>query len=180
MRRSDLEHVIRAVARIASCEEVFVIGSQAILGAIPEPPSGCAVSMEADILIPGIDDASLDEIEAFLGEGSRFHETHGYYVQPVDESTAILPADWRARAVRVQGANTDGKTGWCLSPVDILLSKGAANRQKDWEFNGPLVASGAVKLQDAVALIPAMPLDAEARVLLEQRVRRIFREFPPA
>jgi hypothetical protein len=101
MRRPELEHVIRAVARVSERDEVFIIGSQAVLGAILEPPEACTVSAEADIFIPGIEDSSFDALEAALGEGSQFHEQFGDYAQPVEETTAKLPSDWRSRAVRI-------------------------------------------------------------------------------
>lgn len=36
MRREQLEHVLRAAAAIAGDVDVLVVGSQSILGAIPE------------------------------------------------------------------------------------------------------------------------------------------------
>jgi len=36
MRRSELEHLIRAAGRIAGERELVVIGSQAVLGQFPE------------------------------------------------------------------------------------------------------------------------------------------------
>lgn len=45
MRREQLEHVLRAASQIADDPTVLVIGSQAILGAIPEElPHDCVVS----------------------------------------------------------------------------------------------------------------------------------------
>jgi hypothetical protein len=43
MRRKQLEHVLRAAATITGDPDVLVIGSQSILGAIPEQrlPSDC-------------------------------------------------------------------------------------------------------------------------------------------
>jgi hypothetical protein len=41
VNRAQLEHVIRVAASIADDPEVVVIGSQAILGRHPDPPSLC-------------------------------------------------------------------------------------------------------------------------------------------
>lgn len=38
MKRVDLEHIIRAAAAIANDDEIVVIGSQAILGSLPDAP----------------------------------------------------------------------------------------------------------------------------------------------
>jgi len=38
MKRSELEHLIRAAGRIAGDREIVVIGSQAVLGQFPDAP----------------------------------------------------------------------------------------------------------------------------------------------
>ena len=49
MKRSELEHVIRAAGTIANDPEIVVIGSQAILGQFPDAPAALLVSAEADL-----------------------------------------------------------------------------------------------------------------------------------
>jgi hypothetical protein len=49
MKRSELEHIIRASGKIADDDEIVVIGSQAILGQFPNAPVRLLMSMEADI-----------------------------------------------------------------------------------------------------------------------------------
>lgn len=39
MRRTELEHIIRAAAAITNEYELVIIGSQSILGAVPDPPA---------------------------------------------------------------------------------------------------------------------------------------------
>ena len=46
MKRSELEHVIRASGAIADDDELIVIGSQSILGQYPDAPAELLVSME--------------------------------------------------------------------------------------------------------------------------------------
>lgn len=76
MNREDLEHIIRAAADITNEYEFVVVGSQSILGPIPNPPAVFTMSAEADIYpLNAIDKA--DAIDAAIGEGSRFHETYG-------------------------------------------------------------------------------------------------------
>ena len=48
MRIEQLEHLIRAAAEITG-DEIVVIGSQAILGALPDAPEALLESMEADL-----------------------------------------------------------------------------------------------------------------------------------
>ena len=49
MRRSELEHIIRASGDVAQDDEIVVIGSQSILGQFPNAPARLIVSMEADV-----------------------------------------------------------------------------------------------------------------------------------
>ena len=49
MRRSDLEHLIRAAGRIAGARELVIIGSQAVLGQFPDAPVALLMSMEVDL-----------------------------------------------------------------------------------------------------------------------------------
>lgn len=51
MNREQLEHVLRAAARIAADPDVLVIGSQSLLGAITHDqlPLAATASMEVDV-----------------------------------------------------------------------------------------------------------------------------------
>ena len=100
MRREQFEHVIAAVAEIAGEREIVVIGSQAILGNVGEPPAAMLFSMEADVY-PRNDPGKGDEIEGSLGEGSFFQSTFGYYAHAVAPETVVGPAGWEGRLVSV-------------------------------------------------------------------------------
>jgi hypothetical protein len=133
MRRSELEHLIRAASAITNQYEIVVVGSQSILGAVPEPSALLAVSMEADIY-PLERPELADLIDGAIGEGSPFHDCFGYYAQGVGPETACLPVGWQNRLVRIQNPNTDLKVGLCLDPCDLAAAKLAAGREKDWPF----------------------------------------------
>ena len=49
MKRSQLEHLIRAAADITGEREFVIIGSQAVLGQFPKAPDPLLASMEPDI-----------------------------------------------------------------------------------------------------------------------------------
>lgn len=133
MRRPELEHVIRAAAAATGDDELVVVGSQAILGQCPDAPVSMLVSREADVY-PRNHPELGDEIEGSLGEGSYFDLTFGYYAHAVGPETAKAPRGWEGRLVPIQNENTGGATGWCLEIHDLLLSKCAAGRERDWEF----------------------------------------------
>jgi hypothetical protein len=133
MKRHELEHVIRAAAEVAEDDELVVVGSQAILGQFPDAPASMLISREADVY-PRNHPERADEIDGSLGDGSYFDSTFGYYAHAVGPETAKAPAGWEERLVPVRSENTGGATGWCLEAHDLVLSKCAAGRQRDWEF----------------------------------------------
>jgi hypothetical protein len=172
MRRHELEHIIRAAADVTKRYEFVIVGSQSILGSLPNPPPECVLSMEADIFPLDAEELS-DLIDGALGEGSLFHETHGYYAQGVDSTTAVLPAGWKGRLVRLQSQATKGFVGYCLDPVDLFLAKCAANRDKDRRFNLALLRGDYVKASDALARVEDMPLNEAGKTKLRALIRRL-------
>ena len=100
MTRDQLEHLIRAASAISNEYEVVIIGSQSILGAVPNPPSCLTMSMEAD-MYPRRTPELAEVIDGSIGEESPFHERFGYYAQGVSPETAILPAGWEGRLVKI-------------------------------------------------------------------------------
>jgi Nucleotidyltransferase of unknown function (DUF6036) len=133
VRRAELEHVIRAAAEVVGDDELVVIGSQSILGQFPDAPESMLVSREADIY-PRNHPERADEIDGSLGDGSYFDSSFGYYAHAVGPETAKAPVGWEDRLVPVQSENTGNAIGWCLEVHDLVLSKCAAGRERDWDF----------------------------------------------
>ena len=172
MNHDDLEHLIRVSAEIAQEYDLLIVGSQSILGAIPYPAHEFKRSMEAD-MYPRYAPEKATKIEGAIGEASEFHKTHGYYAQEVDPSTFTVPLGWEERLCKIQNANTDSKIGWCLSLVDLFLSKAAAGRDKDREFCQAMLRHRYVIASEALELVPAMmTMDEEERERLAKRIRR--------
>jgi len=61
--------------------------------------------------------------------------------------------------VPLSNANTAGATGLCLGIHDLVLSKYAAGRSKDFEFNSALVQHGCVAKETLIGLLKSMPVD---------------------
>lgn len=173
MKRHELEHVIRAAAGIADDHEIIVIGSQAVLGSIPDAPPSLLVSVEADV-IPKNRPERAELIEGAIGEGSLFHDTYGYYANGVGYETAVLPKGWEKRLVPVRGGNTGGATGWCLDLHDLVLSKYAAGREKDLRFNGELVRTGRIDRRVLKSLLRTLPVPETARRRISRQIARAF------
>ncbi len=174
MKRSELEHIIRASGEIANDDEIIVIGSQAILGQFPNAPVRLLVSMEADIY-PKNDPKKADKVEGAIGEGSSFHELHGYYAQAVGEKTAVLPEDWENRLVAVNNENTNGVTGYCLEVHDLAISKMIAMRSKDLEFVQELVLHDMIEKKTMLRRLKQTDLDGPMRSAVRARIKSLFK-----
>ena len=171
MTRDQLEHIIRASARITGEYEFVIVGSQSLLGAKPNPSAEFTASMEADIYPLNAPDKSHD-IDVHIGEGSRFQDEFGYYAQGVDPSTATLPADWMSGVHRVQNENTEGRVGYCLDPIDLFLSKAWAARPKDRDFCMAMLRQAFLTLAQAIEMVATMPLEAQEMTRLRATIRR--------
>lgn len=171
MTRDDLEHIIRASGDITNQYEFVIVGSQSMLGPVPNPEEVFTVSMEADIYPLNAPELS-EQIEGAIGEGSLFHETNGYYAQGVGPETAILPKDWMQRVHRVQNGNTNDRVGFCLDVLDLFLAKAAAGREKDRAFCTALLEYGYVTPAQVLSLVPTMPVDDKEQRTLRATIRR--------
>lgn len=170
MTRRQLDHIIRASIGITGCKDILVIGSQAILGAYPDAPETLLVSIEADVS-PMDDPDKADLIDACIGELSFFHETFGYYAHGVSPEAAILPANWKERLIRIDAPGETDSSGWCLSPLDLAVSKLMAGRPKDLYFVREMLSLQLLDAQSIANLKGELPRDQAD--LLEQRLRTV-------
>lgn len=173
MRRSDLEHLIRAAGRITGERELVIIGSQSVLGQFPNAPVALLMSMEAD-LYPRAHPELADKVDGAIGEGSAFHQTHGYYAQGVGPDTATLPRGWQRRLVRVDNANTNGYAGLCLEVHDLAISKYVAGREKDREFTRELARHGLIDRLTLQKRLSVTNLEPAMAKLVKGRIARDF------
>lgn len=173
MQRSELEHLIRASGEISGDDEIIIIGSQAILGQFPDAPVQLLSSMEADVY-PKNDPEKADKVDGAIGEGSSFHELHGYYAQGVGAKTAMLPKDWESRLVAVNNENTNGVTGYCLEVHDLAISKLIAMRPKDLEFVQELVRHDMIEKTTMLHRLEKTDLQKLVRSNTRNRISSLF------
>lgn len=177
MRREEFEHVIAAAAEVSGEREIVVIGSQAILGSVPDPPETMLFSMEADVY-PLKAPEKAEEIDGSLGDGSPFHGMYGYYAHGVGPETAVAPAGWEERLVRLSISPRVGRIGeavaLCLEVHDLVLAKCVAGRERDWDFASEAVAAGLVRsgvLLRRLGDLPEPPVD---RIHVRKMLEGIF------
>jgi len=98
MTRDQLEHAIRAACDVSKDTELWIFGSQAILGEFPNAPESLRASIEVDVQ-PKNRPEAIDDIDGALGELSMFHQTHGFYARGISIESAKLPDGWERRTV---------------------------------------------------------------------------------
>ena len=149
---ADLDRAIRSVAEHFSTDTVYVVGSQALLVGRNDIARSLRYSREIDAY-PGNKDEwealsggieASEAINGLFGEGSQFHETHGFFIDGVDETTAILPPDWRDREVRKTIDGPGGRiiTAIAPAPADVVAAKLVRGLARDIEFAARCMGSG--------------------------------------
>ncbi len=176
MTRAQLEHAIRAACDVSGDTEVWVFGSQSILGEHPDAPEALRQSLEADIAPKNLPER-VTYIDAALGELSLFHETHDFYVHGVPIESAVLPDAWEFRTYRLQNQNTREFIGYCLEGHDLAASKLAAFRDKDRDFVRVLLAEGLIQAAVLLERITWMDVEPGLRDRMERWVRAIRAEL---
>ena len=174
MKKSQVEHVLRAAGRIVGDDQFIIIGSQAMHAKYPDLLNGVEVSAELDIIAKN--KPARTELLNAIGVDSPFHETFGYYADPVDEHTANLPKGWKGRLVNLKVENTEGVAGLCLDPHDLLLSKYFARREKDIVFNAEVVNAGLVDQARLLELLQLMPVADEVKARMRRYIEADFRK----
>lgn len=174
MKKQQLDHVLRAAGAITGAEQFIIIGSQALHGKYPDLPDAIVRSIEVDLIAK--DEQERTEWLNAIGVDSPFHEQFGYYADPVDESTAVLPKGWKGRLVNLPPGDTGKVRGLCLDPHDLAISKYVARREKDIDFTRELARRGLVDKARLLALLKVTPAAAETK----ERIRRhIEADFEP-
>lgn len=171
MRLEHFEHVIAAAAEVTGEDELVVIGSQAILGSIAQPPDALLQSLEADIY-PLRDPASADAIDGALGDGSQFHLAYGYYAHGVGPETAKAPKGWQQRLIRreipTRVASSRRPVALCLELHDLILSKCVAGRERDWDYAAEAIRAGLADPATLLARVPELPVADDVRAHVEK------------
>jgi hypothetical protein len=171
VKREELEHVLRAASRIVNQRDFLVVGSAAILATYDDDalPHEASRSDEAD-LAPFDDPDGKKSllVEGALGQGSRFHDTFGYYADGVDFRTAVAPDGWQDRLVVFDPPGAEPGRGLCLDSHDLAASKLAAGRSKDYEFVGALLDVGLIDREVLTGRVAQLPRDRVSPGLLRR------------
>lgn len=175
MKRTELEHVLRAAAAIVQERSFVVVGSQAILMAFPHAPEELLVSREID-LYPALHPEKADLIDGAIGAMSSFVQTFGYYADGVGPDTAVMPADWHLREKLYYVGDL---TVICPEVHDLAVLKCMAGREKVADFVRALFKHSMIELQLLSERIDQLDASKHPAQHIKQRAQRRAQEANP-
>ena len=174
MFRDQLQHVILEISQRFGLHEFHIIGSAAILAAMPDPPTGAlTATRDVDVVPPGPATRLAERKPFVLGEASYFDAQHGYYAQGVSaETPAYAPRDWMTRALPIRVGDC---TAWCMEPTDLVLSKLGVGRDKDLDFARAAAKLGLITEDGLRSRLERVTASSAHHRLIEDRIGALFR-----
>ncbi len=172
MKKLQVDNVLRAAGRITGEKQFIIIGSQSLHGKYPDVADEILTSFEVDLIAPK--NADRTAWLNVIGVDSPFHESFGYYADPVDLNAATLPKGWRGRLVNLPPGETEGVRALCLEPHDLAIAKYAAARAKDLVFTRELARRGLVSEERLLSLLEQTQIDEHARSRIRDQIARDF------
>jgi hypothetical protein len=130
MQREQFQQLVSRAAAVCARGELVVFGSQCVHALTVSPPAEVLVSVECDLWL-GEQGEVAARLTAELGKDSAFAKTMGVYVDVLPAELPMLPEGWEQRLVPCAVADV---TARCLEVHDLVVSKLAAGRLKDYEF----------------------------------------------
>lgn len=130
MQRVQLHEILKRAAEVCPGNLPVVFGSQAVHALTTSPPAEVLLSAECDLWLRDEPEAA-SRLAAELGKDSPFARDAGIYVDLLPPGLPLLPDGWENRLV---DHDVGALTARCLEIHDLIISKLAAGRLKDYEF----------------------------------------------
>ena len=130
----QLQVLLREARRLTKHKEFVVVGSLCVLGIVQrasEIPARMLMSIDVDCYTKA-DPGRIFELKEKLGQGSKFEQEHGYYLDPISPELPTLPDQWEYRLIRVE--LEEGIVVYFLDPNDAAVSKYARCDVRDREW----------------------------------------------
>jgi hypothetical protein len=169
MNRNRLEHLLIALSQITRDRELVMIGSQAVHAVTNDAPDDVLISRECDVLFDA-GDPLVAVIDDQLGRDSPYAAESFVHVDTVSSTFPFLPGGWEQRLVPFGPAAPHLR---CLEIHDLVLSKLAAGRLKDYELIAVLLDRKLADLGAVGDRISAVP-DLHMRAVLAARLQIVL------
>jgi hypothetical protein len=169
MNRPRLERLLHALSQITRDRELVMIGSQAIHAVTHDAPDEVLISRECDVLFDA-GDPLVAVIDEQLGRNSPYAAESLVHLDTVSSTFPFLPDGWEQRLVPFGPAAPHLR---CLEIHDLVLSKLAAGRLKDYELIAVLLDRTLADLSAVRDRIAAVP-DLHMRAVLAARLQIVL------
>jgi hypothetical protein len=166
MQREQFHELLRRAAAVCAQHELVIFGSQSVHAVTDSPPAEVLVSVECDIWLQDKPE-TVSRLVAELGKDSAFAKTMGVYADPLPPGLPLLPDGWNERLVTYHGG---GVTARCLEIHDLVVTKLAAGRLKDYEFIAALFIGKLARVEEVERRIWTFP-DPHTQAVLLARLR---------
>ena len=165
VKREHLFQLFEEAHKITGHRDYVVVGSLSILGTQDEDGLPAEMSMSNDVdAYTKADPGRIHDANTALGEGSKFHTEHGYYLDPVSPHLPTLPDGWQTRMTSLHRGQV---TVWFLDPDDAAMSKYARSQPNDLRWIRAGILCGLVslpKIRHRLASTTFLDSDEESRV----------------
>lgn len=170
MNRPRLEQLLIALSQITRDRELVMIGSQAVHTITNDVPDEVLISRECDVSLEE-HDPLVSRIDEQLGRDSPYAAESFVHVDTVSSTFPFLPDGWEQRLVPFGPTAPHVR---CLEIHDLVLSKLAAGRLKDYELIAILLDRKLADLdavRDRIAAVSDLRMRA-VRAAAADRARR--------
>jgi len=166
MQPEQFQELVSRAAVACARRELVVFGSQAIHALTASPPAEVLVSVECDIWLREEPEVAA-RLAAEVGKDSAFAKATGVYADPLPPDLPMLPDGWEQRLVPYRVADV---TARCLEVHDLIVSKLAAGRLKDYELIAALLMAKLAGADEVVRRVQSFR-DPHTQAVLLARLR---------
>ncbi len=166
MQRAQFEQLVVRTASVANRREVVVFGSQSVHAVTDQPPTEVLISAECDVWLRD-EPLVAQRLTAELGKDSAFAKAAGVYVDPLPPDLPMAPEGWERRLVALPVGEVIAR---CLEIHDLIVTKLAAGRLKDYEFIAAVLMRKLARPDEVVRRLQTFR-DPHTQALLLARLR---------
>ena len=151
MQLEQLRELVRRAAATCARREFVMFGSQAIHAVASSPPPEVLVSAECHLWLRDEPEVAA-RLAAELGKDSAFAKAAGVYADALPPDLPMVPPGWEERLLDLM---IDDIKVRCLEIHDLIVSKLAAGRLKDYEFIAAVLLAKLARKDEVILRIQA-------------------------
>jgi hypothetical protein len=166
MQREQFHELLTRAADACARRELILFDSQSVHALTTSPPMEVVVSVECDIWL-GDEPEAASRLSAELGKNPLFAKTVGVYADPLPPDLPMVPASWEQPLGTYRVGDV---TARCLEIHDLVVTKLAAGRLKDYEFMAAVLLTKLARKDEVVRRVQSFT-DPHTQAVLLARLR---------